>query len=153
MTAFLVLTAVTACTDSKEKINWTDLTSLRLYEHTDKDKISLTDSDIEKMKFVEVGIDEVQFFLNQSTPIGKKAYLWKGSYLAIATFKDGQKKKLKISCYGGFFMDITTKEYYEIKNETWRNGWDSLCAEYNKELYATVKTTISTADTDFVVIK
>jgi hypothetical protein len=133
----MLFLGLTACnwTASNENPDWTDLISFRMYTHIDKDFLSVGDSELEQMNFIEMGIDEAQFFLNQATPLPNETYIWKGSYLAIAKFKDGQTKRLKISCYGGFFKDLTNNKYYEIKNDSARNGWDKYCSEYNIELH------------------
>lgn len=55
-------------------------------------------------------------------------WLWKGEKYAVAGFKNGNKLKLKISWYGGFFSIIGTKDSYTLKQTADIESWQSLLA-------------------------
>lgn len=140
---FLGLTV--ACEqDKSQKVDWLKMTSFRIYEHSDKGFDSYTDSDFVKLKFVEAGIDDPIFYLGSATNVGKKDFIYKGCYYCLVTFQNGQKRKLMVSTYGGFFTDLTDNNCYEIKTEWIMKGWHYFLADNNADLYGWKRDTTST---------
>lgn len=127
-------TVLTLTSCGQMKIDWTELTSFLIYDTLpqDKDIISISDNDIQGMNFIETDLVEAKRILVKAESIGNKFYLWKGHNFAMATFTNGQKRRIKISVYGGFFMDLTTNEYYKFKYQA-RKDWDKFYWEnYSK---------------------
>ena len=89
---------------------------------------SFSDNDIREMNFIETGLEEAKKILSKAKPLANKTYLWKGYHFAMATFANGQKRRIQISVYGGFFKDLTGKKYYEFKDEA-REDWDKFWTE------------------------
>lgn len=52
-------------------------------------------------------------------------FLWKGSRLAIVSFKDSSKRRVAISYYGGVLKTLDTREYYVI-DKTDMVEWEKL---------------------------
>jgi hypothetical protein len=149
LTLLTTLLSFTSC--SKNKIDWENLTSFRIYNFKSfpegKDINTFSDKDIAEMNFIETDLDEARKILQKSLPLGNKTYLWKGHHFAIATFSDGQKRRIKISVYGGFFMDLKNQEYYEFKEGT-RQQWDTFWAKHYSLLHKKNETTCVKCDID-----
>lgn len=152
LTLLITLLSFTSC--NNEKINWTNLTSLRIYDYKTypegKNIYTFSDKDIAEMNFIETDIEETREIFQKSILLKYKTYLWKGHHFAIATFSDGQKRRIKISVYGGFFMDLMSKEYYQLI-EGQRQEWNTFFAKYYSFLHKQNETDCDKCD--IVVLK
>jgi hypothetical protein len=134
--ATLTVLVLTSC---KTKTDWTQLTSFRIYDYKtfpqDKDIRTFSDSDIQQMNFIETNLDEAKNIFSKAKPHDGKTYLWKGHHFTTATFSNGQTRRIKVSSYGGFFMDLTTNKYYDFQGDTrteWENFWHSHYSSLHK---------------------
>lgn len=128
--------AMTSC--EQKELDWTQLTSFKIYDYKtfpqDKDIRTFSESDIQQMNFIETNLDEAKTLFSKAKPLGGTTYLWKGHHFTTATFSDGQTRRIKISSYGGFFMDLTTNKYYEFQGDT-RTEWDNFWRNYYSSLH------------------
>lgn len=129
--------AMTSCED--KGLDWTQLTSFKIYNYKtfpqDKDIRTFSDSDILQMNFIEPNLDETKNIFSKSKPLDGKTYFWKGHHFTTATFSNGQTRRIKVSSYGGFFMDLTTNKYYEFQDDTrteWENFWQNYYSSLHK---------------------
>ena len=140
MLALLTFLLLISC--GRTKIDWTQLTSFRIYDYKtfpqDKDINSFSGNDIREMNFIETDLVEANKVLSKAKPLGNKTYLWKGHHFAMATFANGQKRRIQISVYGGFFKDLTGKRYYEFKDEA-RQDWDKFWEENYASLHKQIE--------------
>ena len=132
------LTVLVLISCGQTKIDWTQLSSFRIYDYKtfprDKDINSFSDNDIREMNFIETDLLQAKKILSKSKPLGNGIYLWKGHHFAMATFANGQKRRIKISVYGGFFYDLTRKGYYAF-NDGARKDWDKFWTENYASLH------------------
>ena len=139
--------ALTSC--GQTKIDWTQLTSFKIYDYKtfpqDKDIRTFSDSDIQQMNFIETNLDETKNIFSKSKPLDGKTYLWKGHHFASATFSNGQTRRIKVSTYSGFFMDLTTNKYYEFQGDT-RNEWDNFWRNNYSSLHNSTDNTCQKCD-------
>ena len=133
----LIVLLLISC--GQPKIDWTQLTSFRIYDNKtfpqDKDINSFSDNDIREMNFIETDLIEAKNILSKAKPLGNKNYIWKGHHFAMAIFANGQKRRIQISVYGGFFKDLTGNQYYEFKDEArkdWEKFWEENFASLHK---------------------
>jgi hypothetical protein len=129
--------AMTSC--EQEGLDWTQLTSFKIYDYKtfpqDKDIWTFSDSDIQQMNFIETNLYEAKNIFSKAKPLDRKTYLWKGHHFTTATFSNGQTRRIKVSSYGGFFMDLTTNKYYEFQGDTrteWENFWHNYYSSLHK---------------------
>ena len=61
--------------------------------------------------------DSMRLFLSGATDLASdKPPVWMGAYV-VTCLIDGQKKKIDISTYGGFFFDERTNKYYTVPQQ------------------------------------
>ena len=112
----------------KEPINWNEIASFKLYEsisYEDFQKMDETELSSHMAKDIDVSLIKPQILKFEKT---SDIWLWKGEKYAVAGFKNGNKLKLKISWYGGFFSIIGTKDSYTLKQTADIESWQSLLA-------------------------
>lgn len=135
----IATTAVFAMSSCEQKeLDWTQLTSFKIYGYKtfpqDKDIRTFSDSDIQQMNFIETNLDEAKNIFSKAKPLDGKTYLWKGHHFTTATFSNGQTRRIKVSSYGGFFLDLTTNKYYEFQGYT-RTEWENFWRNYYSSLH------------------
>jgi len=117
----------------KKKIDWNEMTSFRIYNQntfpSDKTIESYTTEEIDKMNFIETEIFKAKQILKKSIRIRNETYLWKGDVFALATFKSSEIRRIKISWYGGFFLDLKGMKYYTFRKKK-AEKWDSFWRKY-----------------------
>ena len=113
------------------------MTRFRIYDFNFNNKAwgKLSEEELERVHYVDADIIETRSLLKKSKKIGNKGYLWKGKYLAIATFNTGEKRKILLSRYGGFLLDVEGKCFYEFDDSS-RAGWDNYLQKYKDKLVA-----------------
>jgi hypothetical protein len=141
-----ILTIITIATSNvfalssfeQKELDWTQLTSFKIYDYKtfpqNKNIRTFSESDIQQMNFIETNIDEAKEIFSKAKPLGETTYLWKGYHFTTATFSDGQTKRIKVSSYGGFFMDLTSNKFYEFQGDT-RTEWKNLWRNYYNSLH------------------
>lgn len=87
------------------------------------------------MPFIATNLDETVSVFTKSRCFYPRMILWKGDHLAMAIFKNGQKRKIRISNYGGFFTDMTIDVPYIFEGDS-RLQWDEFLSE-NKIVVST----------------
>jgi len=134
--ATITVLALTSC--GQAKTDWTQLTSFRIYDYKtfpqNKDIHTFSDNDIKQMNFIEANLDEAKSIFIKAKPLDGKTYFWKGNHFTTATFSNGQTKRINVSSYGGFFMDLTTNKYYEFQGDT-RTKWENFWRNYYNSLH------------------
>lgn len=122
----------------QEEADWTQLKAFRIYDYQTfpqgKDIGTFSESDIQKMRFIETNLTETKWILSKAEPLGNRNYLWKGHHFAMASFINGQERKIRISVYGGFLMDETNNAYFEFHDHD-REEWEIFWRKNYNELH------------------
>lgn len=116
----------------RDKADWTQMTSFRLYDDSalppNKDIRDFTDSELETMKFAEADLRKAIAVLSAATPANQEMHLWKGEHFALATFQNGQRRRIRICWYSSFFTDLTDGQQYRFEGESDRE-WKLFLSE------------------------
>lgn len=117
------------------KMNWDDMTRFRIYDFNFNNKVwaNLSENELRNINFIDPNLVDTKSLMKKSKRIGNRGYLWKGKYLAIATFSTGEKRQILLSKYGGFFFDIEDQCFYEFEDES-RAEWDTYLQKYKEQL-------------------
>lgn len=132
------ITTVFATNLHKNKeIDWTQLIAYRIYDYKtfpqEKNIQTFSEQDIQQMDFIETNLNETKELFSKAKPLKGKTYMWKGHYFTTATFSNGQTRRIKVSSYGGFFMDLATNQYFEFHGEA-RTEWENFLSDYYQKL-------------------
>jgi hypothetical protein len=100
-----------------QKIRERDIVSFRIYDYKTfpegKDFSAFTDEEISGMKYYEVPGDSLKGSVGNPRPLLLPPFM-KGSFFVTVDLKDGKRRRLKVSTYGGFYRDLESGKYYSI---------------------------------------
>lgn len=114
--------------------DWKDIKGFKLYKFDNNKSVELTTwKEIEQMRYVEADITETKELFSKSECTGNKFYIWKGERLGVVEFKNGEKRKVKISWYSSLFYDPEGKRFYEFKNGA-KEEWEGFIGKYLNKL-------------------
>ncbi|HEY9256525.1 hypothetical protein [Chitinophaga sp.] len=92
----------------------------------------MTWEEIDKLKHVR--LNQASSVLTKSTCKPAEALIWMETYLLVVEFSAGQRKKLRVSNYGGFLSDLGGRFYYV--QEADQQKWLDILAEFRHQVNA-----------------
>lgn len=135
----IATTTVFAMTSRDQKeLDWTQIISFKIYDYKtfpqDIDIWTFSESDIQQMNFIETNLDETKNIFSKAKPLEEKKYLWKGHHFTTAIFSNGQTRRIIVSSYGCFLIDLTTNKYYEFQDDV-RTELENFWSKYYSSLH------------------
>lgn len=118
-----------------QPIHWDSASAWTIYYVNDRNAPRFPMDTLHNFRNVEVNNDSMRMFVSQAKPLEMKSPVWMGYYVASCKVPSGEKHKILISMYGGFFLDQQMGDYYEIPMNM-RKDWLS----YLSEIYETLET-------------
>ena len=97
-----------------------DIVSFRLYDYrtfpADKEFSDYSVDDISKMTYYEIPADSLKGSIGKPHTLLSPPF-FKGSFFVTVDLKNGSRKRLKVSTYGGFYEDLNSGKYYSISDD------------------------------------
>lgn len=87
-------------------------TDMVLFDVEGLDGCDLSDTDLQKKTSYEASAETVKAVFAQ-TRFGTDEPFWKGSYLGVVVTGDGEKYRIAVSLYGGFFKVLGHDGYFQ----------------------------------------
>jgi hypothetical protein len=115
-----------------QPIHWGSTTNWKLYEVNSDGGRRFNPISNDTSRFVLLPADSVAYFITGAVllpPERSQGIYWMGDFYASCE-AETRRKLLRLSRYGGFFVDVETNSYFEIPMEK-RSRWHSfLVNEY-----------------------
>jgi hypothetical protein len=111
VTIFLFITSSVG-----QPIEWAGTSNWKLYDVTTKVNQLFDRDSIAFYRSEPLAVDSIKFYLSQVTLIDSSrsaGAIWMGDYWVSCEYR-GKFKIVRLSRYGGFFMDWDTGNYFEI---------------------------------------
>lgn len=106
-----------------QTIPWDSVSNWKLYNVHDFDAFNYSIESLDTLQAIPLDVDTMRSFLTDAVAWPHdKTSVWMGLYLASCQMPNGQKRKIEISVYGGFFYDELEHAYYQVK-EGIRSDW------------------------------
>lgn len=103
-----------------QRIKEKNILSFRVYDYTtypaDKEYPDFSPEDISKMKYYEISLDSLKGSMVRPRRLLLIPF-FKGSSFATVDLKNGKRKNIVISSYGGFYRDVNSGKFYEISGD------------------------------------
>ena len=112
----------------QQQIKWDAATAWKIYHIVDRRAASYSVDTLDGFPSRALNNDSMKTFLSGVRPLVMKNPAWMGYYIASCIVPSGEKRKLLISMYGGFFLDQKSGDYYELP-EIVRKDWLSYLSE------------------------
>jgi len=98
-------------------------TGWRLYASSVSSPASVSLDSLKTVPFYPLDNDSVRDFLSGLSVLAKKREpVWMGMWVASYEGEDGQRHKVLVSEYGGFFMDVDSGNYFILASGR-RDDW------------------------------